>query len=317
MKDRRTRSRRKLNRGQKWLAAIVVVIVLMLTTGFLWDTFGKAGHKSVSTTPECLKTIQRGSFCTGVALKAVSKKELGSFTAATGLYPALVEYYQAFGNSFSKESAVLVGGLGARPFIQLNPHNVSMQAIIDGKYDHYLDTYAKDVKAFGHGVVLSFGHEMNGTWSTWSLPFTQPSKFVAAWRHIVKRFEKNHVKNVTWAWDISHIHKFDPRKWYPGNKYVDWVGIDGYLRPGQTFAGQFYQVVHEVRHLSHNKPILITETAVAPSGEQISQIHELFDGARKMHLVGLIWFNVNKKEDWNIEQNKPALAAFQAEVRHG
>lgn len=315
--NRHTSSHRKLNRPQKAIAAVVVLIVLGACTGWLWNTYGKNTPKPLSTTPECLHEIQRGSFCTGVALKEVSKKELGNFTSATGVYPSVVEYYQPFGNAFSLVNAITVAGLGARPFIQLNPHNVAMQAIIDGKYDKYIDSYATQIKDFGHGVVLSFGHEMNGTWSTWSEPFTTPKKFIQAWRHIITRFNKDHVKNATWAWDISHIGKYPPGRWYPGNKYVDWIGVDGYLRPGQTFAGQFYHVIGVVRKLSHNKPILITETAVAPSADQIKQIHQLFDGARKLRLIGLIWFDVNKKENWNIETNHTALAAFREEVNHG
>ena len=304
--------RHKLNRWQKAIAAFVVVIVLGAVGGYLYVTFAKPKAHALTTTPDCLQGIRRGSFCTGVALKTVTKTELAKFTSTTGVFPAIVEYYQLFGKGFSHPTAIQVASVGARPLIQLNPHNVSLAAIAAGKYDKYIDSYAQQVKAFGHGVVLSFGHEMNGSWSTWSEPFTKPSIFVAAWRHIVLRFRHDKVKNVTWAWDISHVSRrnLSPSKWYPGNQYVDWVGIDGYLRPGQTFAGQFWKVIGTVRKLSHNKPVLITETAVAPGKAQAQQIAALFKGARQRHLMGLIWFDVNKKEPWQLGGNPAALAAF-------
>lgn len=61
------------------------------------------------------------------------------------------------------------------------------------------------------------------------------------------------------------------------------------------------------------KPILITETAVAPGPPQVGQIRDLFTGARERHLAGLIWFDVNNKEPWALTHGSPALAAFKEE----
>ena len=63
-----------------------------------------------------------------------------------------------------------------------------MAAIAAGKYDGYLSSYAEAVKAYRHPVILSFGHEMNGSWYPWGYQGTSPPTFVAAWRHIVKLF---------------------------------------------------------------------------------------------------------------------------------
>jgi hypothetical protein len=62
------------------------------------------------------------------------------------------------------------------------------------------------------------------------------------------------------------------------------------------------------------KPILITETAVAPGPTQADQIRDLFTGARERHLIGLIWFDVNKKEPRALMHGSPALAAFKEEA---
>ena len=40
-------------------------------------------------------------------------------------------------------------------------------AIAAGKFDAYLSAYAVTVRAYRHPVILSFGHEMNGSWSSW------------------------------------------------------------------------------------------------------------------------------------------------------
>ena len=50
-------------------------------------------------------------------------------------------------------------------------------------------------------------------------------------------FAQGRVTNVIWSWDPSHQYqevtagqgRAPASKWYPGNKYVDWIGLDGYL----------------------------------------------------------------------------------------
>ena len=72
--------------------------------------------------------------------------------------------------------------------MQIDPTGVSLTAIASGHYDAYLRSYASAVKAFGRQVILSFGHEMNGSWYSWGYRHTSPAVFVAAWRHIVTVF---------------------------------------------------------------------------------------------------------------------------------
>jgi beta-mannanase len=244
-----------------------------------------------------------------VALATVNREQIRGFVETTRVQPSMVEYYQRFGQPFSPDVATSVAETGARPFIQLNPHNVSIADIAAGRFDTYIRRYAAAVKAFELPVVLSFGHEMNGTWSTWSLPHTRPAAFIDAWQRIVSIFRNSGAINATWAWDISH-GAHPPQEWYPGDTYVDWIGIDGYMRPGQTFRGQFGKAIAAVRGFAGKKPIFLAETAVAPGKQQPRQIHALFGGARRNHMIAVVWFNENKKEDWKLVKGTAGAAAF-------
>jgi nucleotide-binding universal stress UspA family protein len=51
--------------------------------------------------------------------------------------------------------------------VQLEPKGVTLASIAAGGSDAYLRSYADAVVAFGHPVILSFGHEMNGNWYPW------------------------------------------------------------------------------------------------------------------------------------------------------
>lgn len=195
----------------------------------------------------------------------------------------------------------------------MNPTKASVAAIAAGRYDNYLNAYAKAVRTYHRSVILSFGHEMNGHWYTWGYTHTSPKVFVAAWRHIVDEFRAQNVQNVTWLWTINTIHKHGrvpaPGPWWPGKSYVNWVGIDGYFTDSSlVFASVFGPTIAYVRTLTQD-PILITETSATPVASQPAKIAELFAGTRLYGLLGFVWFNSVDKVDWRL--NSPAaIAAF-------
>jgi hypothetical protein len=91
------------------------------------------------------------------------------------------------------------------------------------------------------------------------------------------------------------------------------IGIDGYQRPGDTFARIFAARLAYLRRFTR-KPIYIAETAVAPSRGQARQIVGLFDGVLRYHLRGFVWFDINHLEAWRLEGRQGAIRAFRQEV---
>jgi Glycosyl hydrolase family 26 len=236
-----------------------------------------------------------------------------AFTAATGIKPRVVVYYSGWWEPFQVGFAKTVANDGAVLLVQLNPTRTSVAAIAAGQYDSYLSTYANAIRSYRHHVILSFGHEMNGHWYTWGYTHTSPSVFVAAWRHIVTLFRARGAQNVTWLWTINTIHTKarvpSPRPWWPGNSYVNWIGIDGYFtNSSSVFASVFGPTIVYVRSLTHH-PILITETSVTPAASQPAKIANIFAGIRLYGLLGFIWFNSIDKVDWRLT-GPAAIAAF-------
>jgi len=71
--------------------------------------------------------------------------------------------------------------------------------------------------------------------------------FIGAWQHIHQLFQSAGATNVIFLWNPGHYtdgNPNDPHDYYPGNEYVDWIGIDSYQRSQtETFAsdiGVFY-----------------------------------------------------------------------------
>ena len=227
---------------------------------------------------------------------------------------------QPFTSPFQRWDAQQATALGALPLIQLNPRHVSLKRIAAGRYDERIRRYADAVRAFRCRVVLSFGHEMNGWRYTWGLPWTKPGTFIAAWRHIHDIFASEHASNVIWSWDPSHLYQHYAHKsaslaseWYPGDAYVDWIGLDGYLRTGTTFGDIFGLQLRNIRSVT-SKPVYIAETGVARSPSQAAQIAGLFAAVRKYRLAGLVWFDLDGKEPWRLQGRPAGLAAYRRAV---
>ena len=234
------------------------------------------------------------------------------FTKATGVRPNVVVYYSGWQEPFQAGFAKQVAKHGAVPLVQIQPTGIDLSAIASGRYDPYLLSYAQHVRAYGHPVIMSFGHEMNGTWYSWSNGNSSPKAFVAAWRRIVNLFRSNGADNVTWMWTVNVIEPQagipDPQAWWPGSSYVTWVGIDGYYTsPNIKFVSLFGRTIVAIRTIT-NDPILIAETGAA-GVHQPASIADLFAGIRSYQILGFVWFDADTREDWQLT-SLPATAAF-------
>jgi hypothetical protein len=204
---------------------------------------------------------------------------------------------------------------------------LAVNGIIAGDYDVYLRRFAAEVKAFGHPVVISFGHEANGDWFGYGYKHTAPGTFIAAYRTVHDVITRAGATNVVWLWTVNipaeHQTEPDAAVW-PGASYVTWAGIDGYDWTGKaTFTQTFGAAVAAVRAIT-SKPVLIAETSVVPGPHAASQVAGLFAGIRTDGLIGLVWFNTDKNgfkntgdtHDWRLQNDPAGLAAFRAAIKN-
>jgi hypothetical protein len=245
-----------------------------------------------------------------------------AFAKAAGRRPNIVGYFSGWAQPFEQSFAQRVHSHGAVTIVQIDPTYASIHGIAAGAYDSYLRSYADSVRDFRHPVIIGFGHEMNAPWYSWGYGHVPASTFVAAWRHIVTLFRSQDVHNVTWLWTIqADISSTGPlHSWWPGARYVTWVGIDGYYyRPSDTFANVFGTTIARVREFT-KRPVLLSESAVGPRAGQVAKIKDLFAGMRQYKTLGLVWFDMAQHQgiyhqDWRIEDNPKAEAAFRQSVR--
>jgi hypothetical protein len=245
---------------------------------------------------------------------------INQFAQAIGRQPNLVSYYSSWLEPFAAGFVRTAAEHGALTVVQIDPKNVSLASIAAGKYDAYLQSYAAAVKEFGGQLVLSFGHEMNGTWYSWAYHSTAPAVFRAAWRHVVTVFRTAGASNVKWLWTVNAITAesvtvANPGPWWPGGSYVNWVGLDGYYySPLTSFAQVFGPTIVEIKHLTRD-PILISETGALSSIGQQAKITDLFSGVSSFNLLGFMWFDEDfDGQDWRITSPQ-VLNTFRQDAR--
>ncbi len=269
---------RKPRRVITTVAAIVVMAAI--AAGII--VFNKSSER---TGPLPVRLPPASASYLGVYARGVpaSYSPVAAFTNAIGAQPDIVMYYNGWYVPFPTGFATTAANHGAVPLVQMNPDAIKVAQIASGRYDGYLSSYAEAVRHYQHPVILSFGHEMNGNWSSWGYQHTSPAAFVAAWRHIVKLFRALGANNVTWLWTVNIVNDSRSGKvgpvspWWPGNAYVTWVGIDGYyLKPNWQFAPLFGPTIGAVRALT-GAPILIAETGALQTANQAAKISELFE----------------------------------------
>jgi mannan endo-1,4-beta-mannosidase len=211
------------------------------------------------------------------------------------------------------------------------PADVEVKAAA-GTYDSYLGAWADRLKVYLSGpdgrygtsddrrAYLRLGHEMNGDWYPWGAAVgnNSPDDFVAMWRHVRGIFDARQLDSsrVQWVWVVNHTDNggFTAEQYYPGDNFVDWVGIDGYnWGTSQSWSSWkspeevYDDMIGRLRTLAVGKPLSITEYAsstattggpnVAAKSQWITAV-QTYVLAKDVRLVA--WFNEDKEADWAV-----------------
>ena len=161
---------------------------------------GTFSHHPVRITLPARPASYLGVFAKGVPDRYAA---LQSFATTSGVRPNIALYYSGWYEKFKSAFAIQVTDNGAVPFIQIDPTGINMSAIASGAFDTFVKSFATDVASYGasthQGVIIGFGHEMNGYWYPWGHGHMRPALFVKAWRHIVTVFRQQGADDVTRA----------------------------------------------------------------------------------------------------------------------
>lgn len=121
--------------------------------------------------------------------------------------------------------------------------------------------YLKELKAVNIPVIWRPLHEASGKWFWWGAKGAEPCK--ALWKVMFDRLVKHHgLNNLIWVWTSDSAS--DALDWYPGNDYVDILGMDIYA--GENQHGSQYIAFDKVKDLFGGKKIItLSECGSVPN----------------------------------------------------
>jgi mannan endo-1,4-beta-mannosidase len=200
------------------------------------------------------------------------------------------------------------------------PSDVETRAA-NGQYDSYLNSFADGLKKWLAGkdgvygtsddrrIYFRLAHEMNGNWYQWS---GNPGDYIRMWRKVKSIFESkgmgiSHVQFM-WVVNVGDVGSYKAEQYYPGDGYVDWVGIDGYnaysagnwLEPPNRFDTMLSRMQKLTR-----KPIVIAEVGVmsatksgVSTGTKSQWISDFFSYVAARPAIKMVcYFNKDKASD--------------------
>lgn len=220
-----------------------------------------------------------------------------------------------------------------------DPGQIHLQDILDGAWDGYIRARAREFAAVRLPILVRWGHEFNGNWYPWGIANNNadPSLYVRAYRHVHDLTVAAGARNVQWVWAYNNGPSpdeayNDPAGAYPGDEYVDWVGIDGYnwgFGPSWDPAGDhwasfdatFATAYAKARAVAPHRPVMLGEFASSEDGGDKAQwlrdMDALLRSGAYPDLELLTYFDLTKEEAWSPGSSPAALAAFKSWVRRG
>lgn len=314
--------------GRGWAA----LAVLAGFAGFLAPSVASARDLLVPA------GVWHGAFLT--IRNQVSKSDIITFESQAGKKIGaeifFVGWYSGAWDNVAKQLSVW-DPMGIKAMVSWEPKLKSggdpLQAILSGSQDAIINDFALKAKAYGKPFFLRFAHEMNGNWYDWSGALTgaRPDKYVAAWQYVWNKFQLAGATNAIWVW-CPNADSVPAESWnalgnyYPGDAYVDWVGVDFYgLKWGDNPPNAALDTVYTT--YGAGKPIMVAETAAADcsnyaAGTTMTKAQwttALFAAiAARPNVHAFFWFNQNNggEADWRITScpTPAALDAYRAGV---
>jgi len=186
--------------------------------------------------------------------------DIDAFETLVGRKHASYFRYVGYGEPFPHEWVAMLHKRQAAAHIAWEPNN-GLEAVRD---DEYLRGWAQAARFSETPIFLRYASEMNGTWQAYS---GDPELYKEKWR-TVYRVMHEIAPNVAMVWCPFSMPRRTIEPYYPGDEYVDWVGVNIYsvhhhdgdpTRAGGEDPRDELQYVYDL--YAQRKPIQICEYA--------------------------------------------------------
>jgi beta-mannanase len=259
-------------------------------------------------------------------------RAIDRYARQVGRTPVIVSSYKPWTSSpFLPRELKPVWRRGAIPMITWEPwswggrHRFPLRAIAAGRFDGYVRRSARAAARWDRPLLVRFAHEMNGNWYPWGrVRGNTAGLYKRAWRHVVRIFRRAGASKAMWVWspNVDNHGKYPFRGLYPGDAWVDWVGLDGFNWGKQGEWTSFRQVFGRSYGLLtriSRRPVIVAETGSAQrGGSKAAWVSRALrrEIPRLRRIRAVVWFDERFNGiDTRVDSSGSALRAFRGGAR--
>jgi beta-mannanase len=336
------------NKVKKVLIAIFITTLIIIGINLFIRT-DPPENMSITKSEEPVRNIAIGAWTEGL-FDAKNQKlqpdKLKEFEELINKKLSIAHYYigwEILDNTELLKQFEQLRSFGWKPMLNVNPYYFSKcpasdiplyRAIANGNCDDFLHASGKNLANIKDEFFLVFAWEMNNDNNEWSIPISasKPEDFIAAWRRIHSIFKEEGVTAIDWVFcpNVPEVGVLPYSQFYPGDDYVDWLGLDGY-NWGTTqswsswvdFSGVFTASYNSITKIAPGKPLMLAEVNTTDKGGDkagwykdmfLKQIPYNFPAIK-----AVVIFNEDKtkqeKVNWKVDITKESLSAFSEAVK--
>ena len=222
-----------------------------------------------------------------------------------------------------------------------------------GKHDSYIYKMIEEIKDFLAGadgiygnhddrrMYMRLGHEMNGNWYQWSVALNKRitvADYTKMWIHVRKLFDEqlsttvidgafsvvDMSERIQWIWcpNSLDVGPVKAEAYYPGDSYVDWLGMDVHNLHGVSLeaSGLMLPMLQRFEKLSPNKPVGVPEFGTEYNywyglGAKENWLKDFFDQVNKYGISMAVLFNKDLYSVYGSSRNSPVIHEYVDMVR--
>jgi hypothetical protein len=189
------------------------------------------------------------------------------------------------------------------PMLPEGVAGVSIAACAAGSYNSYWKQFGTNISAYGLGnSIIRLGWEFNGNWYAWQA--SNPASWAKCWQQVVTS-ARTTAPGLQWDWNVNRGKSSglsDPTLAYPGDAYVDTVGVDTYdMYPAATTSAGWDTQLNGTQGLmywlnfakDHGKKFAVPEwgsmnTGSSAGGDDPAYVNDML-GFFQAHSAILAW----------------------------
>jgi hypothetical protein len=204
-----------------------------------------------------------------------------------------------------------------------------LKAIVEGGYDAFFAQYFADsvnpdiLQGIDDPIWFRPMNEFNAGWVPYGL---DPKRVRLGWRRMYNIAEQTGAAvHHIFVWSGNHRSYPDEvwnqvENYYPGDQYVDWVGLSAYppslkyvpMQPDRLYPIENVAEIYD--QYAHYKPVMIAEGGYSEKVDRVRFVREWFEGLqhKRPNIKAVIWEN---HEQRTISLDEQALQLYRELVQ--